>query len=86
MPTPDERLHMWAIPDVGQPLDGPRRLIIDEAFVIMERLLGGPIALIVARPEFGGYSFMEPRHNAVDFERVQRLLYSVVEYMEQRTP
>lgn len=86
MPSPDERLHMWAIPDVGQRLDEEARVLIDEAFVILERLLGGPIALIVARPEFGGYSFMEPRHTAADFERVQRLLYSVVEYMEQPTP
>jgi hypothetical protein len=81
MPERDNRLHTWAVPDIGQPLDEAQREVLDAAFEIMEELLGGPVCLIVARPEFGGYSFMEPRHKEVDFERVKQLLLDIVEYM-----
>jgi len=75
-------LVSWSIPDIGQPLDAAQREVIDAAFELLEQLLRGDIVLIVARPEFGGYSFMEPRRTDVDFARVKARIDDIVEFME----
>jgi hypothetical protein len=79
-----DKLYSWATPDVAQPLDELERMQVDAAFAILERLLRGPVVLMVGRPEFGGYSFLEPRHSHVDFERVYALLSAICEYMEDQ--
>ena len=84
MDSGKHKLYSWAIPDVGQPLDDLERSVIDAAFDLVETLLGGRVVLIMARPEGGGWSFMEPHQSDVDFERVYERLRDAVEYFEDR--